>query len=170
MANYLRPISFTTFYKITIIGALVLLNACGDASKNGSQTTQSSGSQTPQSSVGDPPSPTNLAEFVEILASGAIEGVQTASKMEQDAFFAKNSKEAIAACMTDKLKNDPKFSFDGSMGDPSMDKYLGRLTDDNPIFEVIKKYGIKESNPQTKLAYQMWVQKAAEASVACIVQ
>ena len=59
--------------------------------------------------------------------------------------------------MTDKLKNDPKFSLDMSMGDPSMDKYLGRLTDDNPIFEVIKKYGVKESNQQTKLALVLLV-------------
>ncbi len=172
MINYLRLTSFTTLCKITILAAIVLLNACGDASKGGGQTPQTPQTpKTPQSSGGDPPSPTNLASFAEIAVSGAIEGVQTTtSKQDQDAFFAKNSKSALKACLIDKLKNDPKFELEKKWGNPSMDQYMGKLTDENPIFEVIKKYGVKELNQQTKMAYELWVYKTGEAFLACVVQ
>lgn len=162
MANYLRIISYKTLYKITVIGVLVLLNACGDASKSGGSVSKKSD--------GDPPSPTSLAMFIDIMVEGAFEGVQTISKQDQDAFFAKNSKKAMAACIADKFNNDPKFEQEKKWGDPSMDQYMGKLSDDNPIFEAIRKYGVKELNQQTKMAYDSWVMKAAEASMACIVQ
>ncbi len=154
-------VNIASFHKIATVAALVFLTACGDASK--------SGGKAPQSSGGDPPSPTSLNMFVEIMVSGAFEGIETLSKQDQDTFLSKNSKSAMTACVTDKFQNDPNFELDKN-GGPSMDQYGGKLTDSNPIFEVIKKYGVKELNQQTKLVYEMWVYKGAEAVMACTVQ
>lgn len=154
--------NFRDFLKAAFFTSLLLVAACGDASR--------SGGTTPKKTDGDPPSPTSLSMFVDILVEGAFEGIQTASKQDQDAFFAKNSKAAMTACITDKFKNDPKFELEKKWGDPAMDQYMGKLTDDNPIFEVIKKYGVKELNQQTKMAYDLWIGKAAESVLACVVQ
>jgi hypothetical protein len=168
MNNYLRTsnLNIETFQKIVMIGALALLTACGEATTSG------------KGGDGVPPSPESLADFVEIIVSGSFEGIQTNSnQQDQDAFFAKNSKAAMTACVTDKFKNDPNFELEKNMDEASMDEfeatvnqYRGKLNDDNPIFEVIKKYGVKELNTLTKMAYDAWVMKGVESFLACTVQ
>ncbi len=166
---------YKTLQKTAMIGALVLLTACGDSSKSTSKTPQSSPNKASESSAGGPPSPTTLAAFVELGVSGAIEGIQTVNKQDRDAFFAKNSEQAMRACVTDKFNNDPKYELPKYPGEQSPEnvaanQYRGKLTDDNPIFAAIKKYGVKELNQTGQMAYQLWVVKLGEATLACIVQ
>jgi hypothetical protein len=129
------------FSQILAIGTLTFLVACGDA----------------PSSKG----PTSLNSHINLLVDEVIKtGNAMRSKQAQDDFNSKNNKSNVSACVLDKMQNSPDYVYpnvkEGYIGYLAPDRYKPRLTDADPIYSAIKKYGVDELNGETSFIYRQW--------------
>jgi hypothetical protein len=129
------------FSLILAIGTLTFLVACGDA----------------PSSKG----PTSLNSHINLFVDGFFKTQnEVRTKQDQDAFNSKNNKSNVTACVLDKMQNSPDYVYpnvkEGYIGYLAPDRYKPRLTDADPIYSAIKKYGVDELNDETSFIYGQW--------------
>lgn len=145
----LKSNSFRTASAVIVIGTSIFLTACGDSLPS------------------DGGGPTTLNSHIELSVDGAFEGIDTLGEQDKENFYAKNSKSAIKACILDKVQNDPEYLDEKGNYGVGVGK---RVTDDAPMYKAIAKYGVKELNLETKMAYEAWTRAIALAFTKCIVE